>query len=199
MAAPLGDVTIPMRCGNFGNGRFRSGANNPSASKLALQRFKFRLEQADSARLKNLDPQLIFPLCFENGDGAVNLHLRTIGQRLSQRRHGVAPDYTGNLGALVFEREILMTARVQFVIRDFALHPHSGESRFKCATDLRVSSETVKTFDVCGKRSLVSCIEENVQRPTLNVQRRMQNCRASVSDAMGFLDSVADTGMLARL
>ena len=30
MAAPLGDVTIPMRCGNFGNGRFRSGANNPS-------------------------------------------------------------------------------------------------------------------------------------------------------------------------
>ena len=37
---------------------------------------------------------------------------------------------------------------------------------------LRVSSETVKTFDVCGKKSPVSCIEEtsnvNARRPTFN-------------------------------
>jgi hypothetical protein len=38
----------------------------------------------------------------------------------------------------------------------------------------------VKTFDVCGKRSLVSCIEENVQRPTLNVQRSIGETIAAI-------------------
>ncbi len=74
---------------------------------------------------------------------------------------------------------------------------------------LRVNSETVKTVAVFGKRSVASCIEENVQRPTLNVQHRMQNCpvcdrRRSLrfygdpfSDSL--LDSFANARMLARL
>jgi len=36
MAAPLGEVTSPIRRGNFGNGRLRSGAKSPSASSLRL-------------------------------------------------------------------------------------------------------------------------------------------------------------------
>jgi hypothetical protein len=39
---------------------------------------------------------------------------------------------------------------------------------------LRVSSETVKTFDVCGKKSPVSCIEE-----TSNVQPAFANYGAA--------------------
>ena len=41
IAAPVGDVTIPIRRGNFGNGRLRSGANNPSASSLRLSASNF--------------------------------------------------------------------------------------------------------------------------------------------------------------
>ena len=41
IAAPLGDVTMPIRRGNFGNRRFRSGANNPSASSLRLSASNF--------------------------------------------------------------------------------------------------------------------------------------------------------------
>ena len=96
-AAPLGDVTIPIRCGNFGNGRFRSGAT-------------------DSARLKNLNIDLVLSARFENCDGAEDLHLCAIGERLSRRLHGVSPDHAGDLCPLIFEREILMTARVQFVV-----------------------------------------------------------------------------------
>ena len=40
-AAPLGEVTIPTRRGNFGNGRFRSEANNPSASSFRFSASNF--------------------------------------------------------------------------------------------------------------------------------------------------------------
>ncbi len=36
IAAPVGDVTKPMRCGNSGSGRFRSCSNNPSAASFCL-------------------------------------------------------------------------------------------------------------------------------------------------------------------
>jgi len=76
------------------------------------------------------------PACFENSDGTVNLHLCAIGKRFSQRRHGVSPNHARNLGALVFEREILMAARMQFVIGDFALHPDCAEFRLKRAANV---------------------------------------------------------------
>jgi hypothetical protein len=34
MAAPLGEVMMPMRLGNFGSGRFRAGSKSPAASSL---------------------------------------------------------------------------------------------------------------------------------------------------------------------
>ena len=36
IAAPLGDVTIPIRVGNFGSARFRAGSKSPSASSFRL-------------------------------------------------------------------------------------------------------------------------------------------------------------------
>jgi hypothetical protein len=41
MAAPLGDVTIPMRLGNFGRARFRAASKSPSASSLRLSASNF--------------------------------------------------------------------------------------------------------------------------------------------------------------
>ena len=36
MAAPVGEVTIPMQAGSRGMGRFRAGSKSPSASSLRL-------------------------------------------------------------------------------------------------------------------------------------------------------------------
>jgi len=41
MAAPLGEVTMPIRCGNFGSAFFRAGSNNPSASNFRLSASNF--------------------------------------------------------------------------------------------------------------------------------------------------------------
>jgi len=82
---------------------------------------------------------------------------------------------------------------------------------------LRVNSKTVKTFDVCGKKSVVSCINENVQRPTFNVQLSIAETVAAVCErrlcsaggarrdktiqhrASIILDSLTGLGMFARL
>ena len=51
--------------------------------ELAFERFKLRLQQPQSARLQDLYAELVLAARFENGDVAVNLHLRSIGQCLS--------------------------------------------------------------------------------------------------------------------
>jgi hypothetical protein len=48
MAAPVGDVTSPMRCGYFGSGRFRSGANKPFRRELLLEFLERDLQRADA-------------------------------------------------------------------------------------------------------------------------------------------------------
>ena len=57
--------------------------------------------------------------------------LRSIGQRLPQRRHRVTENHAGDLRPGIFEREILMPARMQFVIRDFTLHPDGAKFRLE--------------------------------------------------------------------
>src|SRR5262249_8835054 len=104
--------------------------------EFSFQRFEFCLEQTDSARLKNLDVELILSARFKNGHSAVKLHLGSVDKRLSRQRDCVAPNHARDLGALILESEILMTARTQFVIRNLALHPDRTESCFERAADL---------------------------------------------------------------
>ncbi len=84
MAAPLGEVTMPMRFGNFGSGRLRAESKSPSASSLRLSASNFACNKPSSARLQDLHAELILPARFEDGDVAVNLHLRAVGQRLAR-------------------------------------------------------------------------------------------------------------------
>ena len=57
----------------------------------------------------------------------------------------------------------------------------------------RVSSETVNTFDVCGKKSVVTCIQKtiHVQRPTFNLHGLLHQLSI-------ILDSLADVGIVRR-
>ena len=82
-----------------------------------------------------MDVELILSARFENRDGAENLHLGPIDKRLSRRHHGVAPNHARDLGALIFEREILMAARMQFVIGNFALDPNRAEFHLERVTN----------------------------------------------------------------
>ncbi len=46
IAAPVGEVTTPMRRGTGGSARLRSAANKPSAASLAFEFLEFTLERA---------------------------------------------------------------------------------------------------------------------------------------------------------
>src|SRR5439155_20709839 len=72
---------------------------------------------------------------FEDGEASINLHLRAIGQGLAQRNHGATKDDAGNGGPGIFEGKILVSRRMLFVIRDFALDPNISDTRFEEGTD----------------------------------------------------------------
>ena len=50
IAAPVGDVTMPIFCGSSGIGLFRSWANSPSFSSFCLELFKGKLQSAFPCR-----------------------------------------------------------------------------------------------------------------------------------------------------
>ena len=116
MAAPLGEVTIPMRLGNFGRARFRAGVEKSFRLQFALERFEFCLKQTKPAGLQDLHAQLVLPSRFEDRDVSVNLHLRAVGERRTQWRHCIAKNHASDLRPGIFECEILVARGMQFVI-----------------------------------------------------------------------------------
>ena len=66
MAAPLGEVTMPMRRGNVGSARLRAWSKQAFRFQFPLEGFELRLQQAESARLQDLHAELILPARFEN-------------------------------------------------------------------------------------------------------------------------------------
>jgi hypothetical protein len=85
--------------------------------------------------LEDLDAELILPTRFKDRNLSVNLHLRSIDQRLGEGRQGVPKNHARDLSALIFKREILMPAGMQFVIRDFTLHPNRAKFSFERAAN----------------------------------------------------------------
>ena len=136
IAAPLGEVTMPMRFGNFGSARLRAESNSPSASSLRFSASNFAWSKPGAARLQDLDAELVLAARFEDGNVAVNLDLRAIGKRRVARRQRVAKDHAGDRGPLIFQGEILMAGRMQFVVRDFSLHPDRAEFCFERSANL---------------------------------------------------------------
>src|SRR5205809_2745213 len=61
---------------------FASGIEKSFGLELAFERFELRLQNAQTAWLKNLDAELILSARFEYRHISINLHLGTIGQWL---------------------------------------------------------------------------------------------------------------------
>ena len=122
------------------------GSEQSFRLQFALERLEFRLQQTRAARLHDLHAELVLAARFKNGNVAVNLDLRAVGKRHAQRRHRVAKNHAGDLRALILEREILMAARMQFVIRNFALHPDGAESRLQQSRESRGSAPRRSKF-----------------------------------------------------
>ena len=58
IAAPLRDVTTPIRRGNRGSGRFFSGANRPSAASFCLELLERERLGAEPRRLREVGVEL---------------------------------------------------------------------------------------------------------------------------------------------
>jgi hypothetical protein len=115
---------------------FPLGREKSFRLELAFERFELRLEQPLASRLKELDTELILAARFKDREVAENLDLRTIAQGLPRQRHiRAAKDDAGDLGTLILEREILVTARMEFVVRNFALHPDRTKPCLEHAAD----------------------------------------------------------------
>src|SRR6266487_6816935 len=81
--------------------------------EFAFERIEFCLQNAQTDWLNDLDAELILPTRFEDRNVCVNLDLRSISEWLPERSHRVSKNYASDLGPRIFEREVLMTARMQ--------------------------------------------------------------------------------------
>src|SRR5207244_4576200 len=90
------------------SGRFKK----PFGLEFAFKRFELRLQSTQAVLLNNLNADLILPARFEDRNVSINLNVCPIGEWLAQRRHRVSKNDAGDLRTGIFEREILMTARV---------------------------------------------------------------------------------------
>src|SRR5213593_3581713 len=95
---------------------FSGRIEKPFIVEFAFERFEFRLQNTEAARLNDLNAELILPTRFEDRHVSVNLDVGTIGERLPQRCHCVSKNYASDLGPRIFKGEVLMTARMQLVI-----------------------------------------------------------------------------------
>src|SRR5207248_477976 len=67
--------------------------------QFSFERFEFRLQQTEPARLNDFDTELVLTTCLEDADVSVNLHLRAIRERLSKRERRVPKNHARDLGA----------------------------------------------------------------------------------------------------
>ena len=75
-AAPVGDVTTPIRRGKRGSGRLRAGANSPSAASLALEALELALERAQARLFEVFDDELVLAAGLVHADAAAHQQLR---------------------------------------------------------------------------------------------------------------------------
>ena len=90
ITAPVGDVTMPIRRGIAGIGRFRAASNSPSSGQLFLQLLKRELQRAVPLRLNRFDDHLHFAASLiqvdapahEHSDAVLRLEFQVAGGHL---------------------------------------------------------------------------------------------------------------------
>src|SRR6266446_7450268 len=125
--------------------------------EFAFERIELRLQNAQTDWLNDLDAELILSARFEDGNVSVNLDLRSISEWLSERSHGVSKNHASDLRPRVFQSEVLMTAGMQFVIGNFALHPDRAEPGFERTANAARQFGDGKDFCRCLKKISRDC------------------------------------------
>ena len=100
ITAPVGDVTMPMRSGIDGSGRFRAASNKPFGRQLLLQLLEGELQRAVTLRLNRFDDQLHFAARIVDIDAAAHQHRDAVLRLEFQISRGHLVAHAAKLGAL---------------------------------------------------------------------------------------------------
>jgi hypothetical protein len=122
MAAPRGEVTMPMRQGPFPLGREQS-----LGGQLLFELLEGQLQRAEALGFEQFHQQLVFAARLVDVDAAARQHCQAILRAelpVAVRR---AERHALEHGIPLFEGEIVVAAGGQFESRDFARHPDFGE------------------------------------------------------------------------
>ena len=123
IAAPRGEVTMPMRRGKRGSGRLRSAANSPSAASFFLSCSKASCSAPRPCGSSSFHQQLIFAARFVYVDTAARQHRQPILRLELPVAMGGAEGDALHLRLALFQGEIVVAAGGQFHARRFRPRP----------------------------------------------------------------------------
>ena len=127
MAAPRGEVTMPMRRGKRGSGRLRSAAKRPSAASFFLSCSKASCSAPEALRLEQFHQQLVFAARFVDVDAAARQHRQSVLRLEFPVAVGGAEGHALHLGIALLQGEVVVAAGGQFEAGDLAGHRDIGE------------------------------------------------------------------------
>ena len=99
MAAPVGEVTMPMMRGNGGSGRLRAGVEEALGLEPPLELLEGELERAQALGLEQLDHQLVLPARGVHVEAAEGQHLHAVLGLEAHAAAAPAEEHAAELGA----------------------------------------------------------------------------------------------------
>ena len=131
-AAPVGLVTNAIRRGKAGSGRFRSGANKPSAASFSWSCRNFSSSAAEALQMQFVDDQFVFAARGVQIQMPANDHFHAIVQFAADALGRAFPDDGADLRVLVFQRQVAMARRAMAAeVGNFAADPNDGKGLFE--------------------------------------------------------------------
>ena len=146
MAAPRGEVTMPMRRGKRGSGRLRSAREQALGGQLLLELLEGQLQRAEALRLEHFHQQLVFAARLVDVDAAARQHRQAILRAEFPVAVRGAEGHALHLRVALLEGEVVMAAGGQLEPGDLARDPDVAEFAGRAAARMAAfSSLTVKT------------------------------------------------------
>ena len=131
MAAPVGEVTTPMRRGTAGSGALALRGEQPFRGEPGLELLELALERAFAGFLEMLDDELVFAARLVQAHARAGHHQHSLLGPESQQGIALPPHGAAHLGLGVLEREIPMAGGGRGEIRQFPFQPEHGQAGFK--------------------------------------------------------------------
>ena len=123
MAAPRGEVTMPMRRGKRGSGRLRSAREQAFGGQLLLELLEGQLQRAQSLRFQHLHLQLVFAARLVDIDAAARQHRQAVLRLELPVAVRGAERHALHLRVALLEGEVVMAAGGQLEPGDLARNP----------------------------------------------------------------------------